>query len=44
MIISPWGEIIAEAKKEPAVLLAELDMNIANEIRTRMPCLEHRRL
>ena len=44
MIISPWGEVIARAEKDPVILLAELDMNIVDEIRTQMPCLEHRRL
>lgn len=44
MIISPWGEVLARAKKEPAVLLAELDMDVLFEIRRQMPCLEHRKL
>ena len=44
MIISPWGEVIAQADKNPVILMAELDMNVLNEIRIKMPCLEHRRL
>lgn len=44
MIISPWGEILAQGKKEPVVLVAELDMHVLDEIRSKMPCLEHRKL
>ncbi|AMO58647.1 hypothetical protein GZ77_17895 [Endozoicomonas montiporae] len=44
MIISPWGEVLASANKDPGVLVAELDMKVLYDIRTKMPCLEHRKL
>ena len=44
MIISPWGEVLAKAEKDPVVLIADLDMKLLQEIRTKMPCLQHRKL
>lgn len=45
MIISPWGEILAQAPAEGAsVIMAELDMQQLTSIRQKMPCLNHRRL
>ena len=44
MIISPWGEVLVRAAKEPTVLVADLNMNVLHEIRRQMPCLEHGRL
>ena len=44
MIISPWGDIIAQAEKEPCVLTAELDLTAISDVRSRMPCVDHRKL
>ena len=44
MIISPWGEVLAEADDEPCVLLQELDLSLISETRFRMPCQDHRKL
>ncbi|WP_062261593.1 carbon-nitrogen hydrolase family protein [Endozoicomonas arenosclerae] len=42
MIISPWGEVLAEAGEDPCVLMAELDIKALREIRQQMPCFDHR--
>ncbi|MGI9274808.1 MAG: carbon-nitrogen hydrolase family protein [Endozoicomonas sp.] len=44
MIISPRGDVLAEAGDEPCVLSAELNLDLITETRSRMPCLEHRKL
>ncbi|WP_257280367.1 MULTISPECIES: carbon-nitrogen hydrolase family protein [unclassified Endozoicomonas] len=42
MIISPWGEVLAEADNTPCVLTTELNIKALQEIRKQMPCFEHR--
>ncbi|MDP0561198.1 MAG: carbon-nitrogen hydrolase family protein [Candidatus Endonucleobacter sp. (ex Gigantidas childressi)] len=44
MIISPWGEILAEAGTEPTVLSVNIDLSMLYELRATMPCYDHRRL
>lgn len=42
LIISPWGEIIAErAEDAPGVLMATLDMDTVTKARARIPALSH---
>lgn len=41
-IIDPWGNVLAEAGEEEAVLIAELDMAMVDEVRSRIPCFEVR--
>ena len=43
LIVSPWGEILAEGGTEPGVFMAEIDPNLAVEARARVPSLEHDR-
>lgn len=43
MIISPWGEIIAEMGQEPGWISAEIDLNEASAVRQRIPSLQHDR-
>jgi predicted amidohydrolase len=43
LIVSPWGEILAEAGVDPGVITAEIDLNQIAEIRSRLPSLEHDR-
>ncbi|MEJ8570328.1 carbon-nitrogen hydrolase family protein [Microbaculum marinum] len=43
MIVSPWGEILAEAGTEPEVIVAEIDMASVGEARQRVPSLTHDR-
>ena len=43
LIISPWGEILAEAGEEPGVVLANIDMTCITQARTKVPSLTHDR-
>ena len=42
MIISPWGEVMAEAEEEPVVLVAELNLDRIQEVRHQIPCFDHK--
>ena len=45
MIISPWGDILAEASGEgAAVITASLDLQRQANIKRQMPCISHQRL
>ena len=44
MIVSPWGEILAELDKGSGVVLAETDPLLLQDIRRRMPVADHIRL
>jgi predicted amidohydrolase len=39
MIVAPDGEIIAEAGREPAVLIADLDLESLRRWRVKFPAL-----
>lgn len=41
LIISPWGEILAEAGEEPGFISAEIDPAVSRETRQRIPALNH---
>ncbi|HST04980.1 MAG TPA: carbon-nitrogen family hydrolase [Chloroflexia bacterium] len=41
-IIDPWGNIMVEAEEDETVLVADLDMAMVDEVRTRIPCFETR--
>ncbi|RYM00020.1 carbon-nitrogen family hydrolase [Sporolactobacillus sp. THM7-7] len=43
MIISPWGDILAEAGEEEHILTADLDLSAVDSIRSRIPIFEDRR-
>lgn len=43
LIVSPWGEVLAEGGTEPEVLIADLDMEEAAKVRRRIPSLAHDR-
>ena len=43
MIVSPWGEILAEAGADPCVVLADIDGRLCEEARERIPSLKHGR-
>ncbi len=43
LIVSPWGEILAEAGEEPGVIHAELDLARIDEARSMVPSLTHDR-
>ena len=39
LVVSPWGEILAEAGSEPCVVMAEVDPAAADLARARIPSL-----
>jgi predicted amidohydrolase len=43
LIVSPWGEILAEAGEEPGVIFADLDLAASSDARARIPALKHDR-
>ncbi len=43
LIISPWGEILAEAGETPGVIVADLDLEKVDEARSMVPALRHDR-
>ena len=43
MVIDPWGTVIARAKEEPGVTMAEIDLDYLDRVRARMQTLENRR-
>lgn len=44
LILSPWGEILAQAQDEETVLYAEIDLNSQRQLRSKFPALKHIRL
>ena len=44
MIVDPWGKVIARASDKEMVITAELDLSYQDEIRKRIPCLQHHSL
>jgi deaminated glutathione amidase len=43
LVVSPWGEVLADAGAEPGVTLAELDLSEVAQARHRIPSLSHDR-
>ena len=43
LIVSPWGEVLAEAGTEPSTIMADLDPAAADHARARIPALSHDR-
>ncbi|MGQ0672405.1 MAG: carbon-nitrogen hydrolase family protein [Hyphomicrobium sp.] len=43
LIVSPWGQILAEADIHPAVIIADIDARNVEEVRSRVPSLAHDR-
>jgi predicted amidohydrolase len=43
LIISPWGNVLAEATSGPAIITARLTDEVLQETRTRLPLLRQRR-
>ena len=41
MVVSPWGEVIAEAGQAPCVIMADIDLGDVAKARTRIPSLGH---
>ena len=43
LIVSPWGELLAEGGVEPGIMLADIDPEEAAAARARIPSLQHDR-
>ena len=43
LIVAPWGEVLAEAGTEPGVIVAEIDPQLSNDARGKVPSLQHDR-
>lgn len=43
LIISPWGEVLAEAGTDPGVILADIDPELSALARAKVPSLQHDR-
>ena len=43
LIVSPWGEILAEGGTEPGIITADVDLEEISAVRARLPSLRHDR-
>jgi len=43
MIVNPWGEVLLDAGTEPGVFLVNIDLNLVEDTRSRIPSLSHDR-
>jgi predicted amidohydrolase len=43
LAVAPWGEVLADAGREPGVTLVDLDLARVAEARARVPALWHDR-
>jgi predicted amidohydrolase len=43
LIVSPWGEILAEGGEDPGIVFADLDLAASDEARACIPALKHDR-
>lgn len=45
MVIDPWGRVAAEVEAgQPGLAIADLSLEYLYEVRSKLPCLKHRRL
>jgi predicted amidohydrolase len=43
LIVSPWGEILADALERPGWIIVDIDPRKVDEARKKIPCLDHDR-
>jgi predicted amidohydrolase len=43
LVISPWGEVLAEGDVHPAVIFADVELQLLEDVRRRVPSLKHDR-
>jgi len=44
LIVDPWGKVRAEADNEPGLVVADIDADSIDRVRSSMPALRHRRI
>jgi predicted amidohydrolase len=44
MIVNPWGEILVEGDEHEALLVAQIDLDLVDEVRQRVPVFRDRRV
>ncbi len=44
MIVDPWGKIVVEAGESPQLVTADIDIDLIDEVRSRIPVFADRRL
>lgn len=42
LVIDPWGNVLADTGDRPGVAIADISPDRLQEVRTQLPCLEHR--
>jgi predicted amidohydrolase len=42
-IVSPWGDVIAQAEEQETILYGEIDLEQVKKVRRELPLLQHRR-
>jgi len=43
LVVSPWGEVLAEGDVHPSVIFADIDLSTIGDVRSRVPSLQHDR-
>lgn len=43
MIVGPWGEVLAEAGREPGIIMADINLKDVQKVRGLIPALKHDR-
>jgi omega-amidase len=43
MIVDPWGKVVIEGGENPLLITAEIEMDLVDEVRRRIPVLDDRR-
>ncbi len=43
LIVSPWGDVLAEGGRDPGVVTADIDCTVLAQVRQRIPSLTHDR-
>jgi len=43
LVVDPWGNTIAKASDKEGIIIAEIDVEYVDKVRTEVPCLTHRR-
>lgn len=43
LVIDPWGRVLVDGGSEPGVNMVELDLDVVDDVRRRLPSLSHER-